>query len=187
MILFVCTGNTCRSAICCALLKELWGRSEFGEFVSLDVDSAGIDVNSPEEPASATAIEVLSERGIDLKGHRSQPVTADLLAAAELVIVMTRRHETAIATLEPTARSKTFLAGEVSRLGGIVGPKDGRSLADWVHALHSARGGHFTGGRMADEITDPWGGTSDDYRNCVDRLQGICEALASFLIQPAIR
>ena len=54
-------------------------------------------------------------------------------------------------------------------------------MADWVRALDGARGGHFTAGRVADEVADPWGGPDVAYQRCADRLDGICTALARLM------
>jgi len=180
VILFTCTGNTCRSAMAEALLRERLAEVA-GDGPVPEVSSAGVDVASPGGPASEGAVEETAGRGTDLSGHRTRPLDADLLAGATLVVAMTRRHEAAIGALEPTARSRTFLAGEVVRLGGTVGPRGDRSVAEWVRSLDAARAGHFTAGRVADEVADPWGGSSDDYRRCADRLEGVCTALARLL------
>ncbi len=191
MILFVCTGNTCRSAMAEALLRTRLRTRLRARLASADagrpvpsVASAGIAVDPVGGPATPTAVEVLADRGIDLAGHRSRSLAAGDLAAAELVVAATRRHEAAIGALDPLARSRTFLAGEVVRLGGTVGPRGDRTVAAWVAALDAARAGHFTAGRVADEVADPWGGTADDYRRCADRLDGICTALARLLVDP---
>ena len=81
MILFICTGNTCRSPIAAAIAKS------FG----LDAQSAGI-MTCPGSPASSAAIRAANRHGIDLTGHRSQPVTEELLIKAEQVWVMTPDH-----------------------------------------------------------------------------------------------
>ncbi len=135
-------------------------------------------------PATPAAVEVLADRGIDLSGHVSRPLTDGSLASADLVVAMTRRHETVIGSADPAARSRTFLAGEVARLGGQVGPRGLRLLADWVRALDGARGGHFTTGRVADEVADPYGESVETYRDCADRLDGLCTALARLLATP---
>ena len=97
---------------------------------------------------------------------------------------MTRRHEAEIGSADPDARSRTFLAGEVARLGGQVGPRGVRLLTDWVRALDGARGGHFTTGRVADEVADPYGAPVEAYRGCADRLDGLCTTLARLLAPP---
>ena len=181
MILFVCTGNTCRSAMAAALYRDQLAKVDEGRPI-LEVVSAGTDVNSVGGPATPEAVQALAERGIDLSDHQARPVDNTLLTEADLVVVMTRRQEAAVGTLEATVRPRTFLFGEAARLAGTVGPRQDRTFREWVESLASARGGHFTGGRIVDEVLDPWGGTADDYRLCADRLDGFCSALARLLI-----
>ena len=145
------------------------------------VTSAGTDVRTPGGAATTMAIEVLAEQGIDLADHLTRPLDAGLLADADLVVAMTRRHEAVVGAVDPVARTRTFLVGEVVRLAATVGSRGDRPIAEWVRALDSSRGGHFTSGRVADEVADPWGGTAGDYRRCADRLDGVCAALARFL------
>ena len=146
------------------------------------VASAGTEIRyRADRGMTPAAVEVLADRGIDLESHTSTPLSVDAVVGAELVVAMTRRHESAVGLLEPMARSRTFLAVEVARLGGQVGPRGDRSMTDWVRALDGARGGHFTAGRLADEVADPWGGSDEVYRRCADQLDGICSALARLL------
>jgi protein-tyrosine-phosphatase len=98
---------------------------------------------------------------------------------------MTRRHEAAVTAMVPTARSRTFLAGEVARLGAGVGPVGDGGVVAWVGAMDAARGGHFTTGRVADEVPDPYGESLESYRRCADRLDGICTTLARLLVPRA--
>jgi protein-tyrosine phosphatase len=180
VILFVCTGNTCRSAMAEAIMRARlveagWDPRRSG------VASAGVEVTSAGAPPSGGAVEAMADRGIDLSRHRTRPLDGELLADADLAVAMTRRHEATIVSLEPTARSRTFLAGEVVRLASSVGPRGKRPVADWVGALDAARAGHFTAGRVADEVVDPWGGTIEDYRRCADRLDGISTTMARLL------
>lgn len=86
-ILFVCTGNTCRSPMAEALLRK---KAE-DRGLSLEVKSAGVSA-LPGITASSPAVEVLKEKGIDHRHHRSQPVTKELLLWADVVLTMTRSH-----------------------------------------------------------------------------------------------
>jgi L-threonylcarbamoyladenylate synthase len=101
VVVFVCTGNTCRSPMAEALFKkrlagtlgvgpeELPGRGFF-------VLSAGLAAMM-EGPAAAEAVEVARQYGADLSGHRSRPLGADLAAQADYLIAMTHSHLRALA------------------------------------------------------------------------------------------
>lgn len=95
-ILFVCTGNTCRSplaeALCAKLLAERLGcgtdeLSERGYVVA----SAGLGAY-PGKPATAEAVQAARDLGADLSHHQSRPLTAELLLHADHVVAMTRGH-----------------------------------------------------------------------------------------------
>ncbi|MBX9581345.1 MAG: Sua5/YciO/YrdC/YwlC family protein [Gemmataceae bacterium] len=101
MILFVCTGNTCRSP-----LAEGLGKALLAERLGCRVDelpargfwllSAGV-ATSGGSPATPDSVEAGAELGADLRDHRSRPVNPQLLAAADDVIAMTRGHADALA------------------------------------------------------------------------------------------
>jgi len=87
-ILFVCTGNTCRSALAEAIARKL--TIERG-IVDIDVASAG---TSAWDGASASdgALLVGLERGLDLNAHRSRQLDRDLVQSADLVLAMGPHH-----------------------------------------------------------------------------------------------
>jgi protein-tyrosine phosphatase len=95
-IVFVCTGNTCRSplaeVLCKKLLAERLGCSP-GELPGhgFCVQSAGLAAMMGGE-AAPEAVEVAHQLGVDLTGHRSQQLTTDLVAHADHLIAMTRSH-----------------------------------------------------------------------------------------------
>lgn len=160
------------------LLRSKLQAAEF----PLQVTSAGTHGNGA-RPASGHAIRVLAETGVDLGGHRSRELALELVREADLIVAMSRTHEAAVAALDQSARSKTFLAGEVARLGGRVGPKNASvTIRTWVESLHAARGGHMTSGRVTDEVADPYGYPEEVYRRTLDRLDGICSTVARLLV-----
>lgn len=86
-ILFVCTGNTCRSPMAAALMaRHLRERGR----EDVRVVSAGLAANG--SPATGEAAAVMAEWDIDLSGHVSQQVTAELLWEADMICVMTPSH-----------------------------------------------------------------------------------------------
>src|SRR5262249_8988328 len=113
MILFVCTGNTCRSPMAQALCKELLaqrlecsteGLPEHGFLVH----SAGISAMMG-ACAAPEALEATRKLGADLTGHRGQRISARLLTQADHVIVMTRAHRTMLMDLYPNLGAEPVL------------------------------------------------------------------------------
>lgn len=87
-ILFVCTGNTCRSAMAAAMMAEIAEKND----LDVLVDSAGVFAE-PGEKASLKAIRTMEKRGIDLTGHRAKVLTKKLINMADIVLVMTYAHK----------------------------------------------------------------------------------------------
>lgn len=120
-MLFVCSGNTCRSPMAEALARRLIGkRLGCNEDGLVDrgivVASAGTHGFSG-APASIEGVEVLRERGIDIGGHRSRALTPELLQSADRIYAMTNSHLASIAEILPEAASRALLldaGGEVS-------------------------------------------------------------------------
>ena len=86
-VLFVCTGNTCRSPLAEALLRLEAARRG----VDIEVASAGTFAAAG-APASQPSILVAGRRGADLSSHRSRALDREVLAAADLVLAMTPAH-----------------------------------------------------------------------------------------------
>jgi protein-tyrosine-phosphatase/tRNA A37 threonylcarbamoyladenosine synthetase subunit TsaC/SUA5/YrdC len=105
IILFVCTGNTCRSPLAEGLAKKLLADRLGCRIDDLPsrgfwVVSAGVSASSG-SPAAHESIAVAAELGSDLSQHESRPVNPQLLAAADDAIAMTRGHAYALATRYP--------------------------------------------------------------------------------------
>jgi glycine hydroxymethyltransferase len=105
-ILFICTGNVCRSPMAEGLFRQAMnGR---GDFRILSAGLGAMD-GQPPSPHSVTA---LKEIGIDISGQRSRALTADLVRQADFIFGMTHSHVDTIALLYPPAAEKTFLLRE---------------------------------------------------------------------------
>jgi protein-tyrosine-phosphatase len=87
-LLFVCSGNTCRSPLAEALARKIADRRGLED---LNVSSAGTNAQD-NVPATDEALLVGMERGLDLTGHRSRKLTPGIVSEADLIFVMTPGH-----------------------------------------------------------------------------------------------
>lgn len=101
-VLFVCTGNTCRSPMAEGILKH--------GCECCDVLSAGI--HAPDgSPASENAARVMQQRGVDISGHRAATVTASVMQEADVVLTMTGAHKQALQQMFSRSRGKGIYIG----------------------------------------------------------------------------
>lgn len=118
-LLFVCTGNTCRSA-----LAEALARREAIERGLADVEVASAGTSAWDgAPASDAALLVALERGLDLASHRAQQLTRELVQAQDVVLAMGPHHVERAEALGGEGRTHllTTFAG---------GPAAGRAIND---------------------------------------------------------
>lgn len=105
-ILFVCTGNTCRSPLAEALLRQ---KLEERGLAGVTVASAGTGAWDG-APASEGAYLVALEHGLDLSAHRARLLTRELVQGADMVLTMARHHRARVEQLGGAARA--HLLGE---------------------------------------------------------------------------
>ena len=121
-ILFVCSGNTCRSALAEALAKKM---AEQRGIKDVNVSSAGTTAWD-NVPATDEALLVGMEREVDLTGHRSRKLTPAIVSEADLIFVMTPSHVEQVKQLG--GRGKVHVLDEYasgSTEGGISDPFGG--------------------------------------------------------------
>ena len=106
-ILFVCTGNTCRSPMAEALMKEI--AEEKG--LDIKVKSAGTFALDGQE-ASEEAIQVMEEEGIDISNHRANIIHRNLVEEADLILTMSRSHKQQLLSKYDFIKGKVFTLKE---------------------------------------------------------------------------
>jgi len=138
-VLFVCTGNTCRSP-----MAELLAKRKMADFENLSFSSAGISARDG-QPASPLAISVLSEMGIDLSSHRASRLTRDKITNSGLIAAMTPLHKSAVLDIDPEAEPKVIVLGEL----------DGRrKTADIIDPIGRGREAYIGVRDEIDHLTD---------------------------------
>lgn len=134
-------------------------------------------------PATGHAVETLAARGIDLSTHESRRMATADVDGADLVLGMTRDHATGSLNHAPEARDRTFVIGELVRLGRAHGPRrHGQSVREWCAEVAATRPPNRPSARSVDEIPDPVGEGLDVYAATADRLDGLCAEIAALLL-----
>ena len=125
IILFVCTGNICRSPMAATLLRAKVAAQ--GDSDKYQIESAGTwGVNG--QPASPNAQLVMQKRGLSLDGHIARTVSQDIINRADLIIVMTRSHRDALNAEFPGIRRKVHLMSELFGLEYDISDPYGKSI-----------------------------------------------------------
>ena len=119
VILFVCTGNTCRSPLAEGIFRKLLADrldcspEELPER-GYTIISAGLAATNG-SPAAPESVEVARRYGVDLESHSSRPLTDDLLAQTDRVYTMTHSHRDSILFAQPDAADRVSLLSRDER------------------------------------------------------------------------
>ncbi len=105
VVMFVCTGNTCRSPMAYGILKSM---IEAEKIANIKVISSGTGTLDG-YPATSHAVQASALDGIDISDHHSQRITPDLVDKSDLILTLAYEHYMYIVRRFPAARDKVFM------------------------------------------------------------------------------
>lgn len=181
MILFVCTGNICRSPAAERLLARAGG-------AELTVGSAGTSalVGQPIAPPMA---ELIVAAGAEVAGFQARQVSSPMLRQAGLVLTMTREHRGEVVDLWPGVVRRCFTLLEFTRLCSTVprtampsGPLVDR--LPQVVGLAAAQRRPLGASASGDDIADPYRRASEAYQSAFGAISTAVSAVVRVLGDP---
>ncbi len=182
-ILFVCTGNTCRSPMAEALLRQMaWQRG-----VTVEVRSAGVAA-SRGVPISRQAEAVLRDHSIDDR-LTSSPLDADLVEWADLILTLTGSHKSHVLRHFPHAFERTFtlkeyveddpnVLGDLEEFDSLTASAElSRALGEAPEASARQRMIELRQRIPQFDISDPFGGSRDEYESTAAEIRAALDRL----------
>jgi protein-tyrosine phosphatase len=172
-VLFVCTGNICRSPT-----AEALARRELARYprVPIQVSSAGSHALEG-NPAASRSMLAASARGASLERHFARELTRRRVRAADLVLCMAAEHRPFVVGYDRSAADRTFLLATFARVVA-QGDRLATSPAELV-ALAAEHAREQDG----DDIDDPLGQPAEAYAACAERLDGLVGTVVAALVK----
>ena len=172
-VLFVCTGNICRSPT-----AEALARRELARYpgVPLEVSSAGSHALEG-NPAASRSMLAASTRGASLERHFARELTRRRVRSAGLILCMAAEHRPFVLSYDRSAADRTFLLATFARVAGQWDWLAG-SPAELV-ALAAEHAQELDG----DDIDDPLGHPAEAYAACAERLDGLVTPVIAALVK----
>ena len=184
-VLFVCTGNLVRSPIALESARSRWSALD----PSIRFSSAGtyaIDGAIPPEMAITAADQI----GVNVRNHRAQALTPEMVHSSDLILVAERSHRAEIASMVPASSKYVFTLVQFARIAtalqaspyAIANPVEDREAAlGFVSAVAQSRELSSIDGPDLDDIDDPFGRRQTDYDRAAARIDGAVNHLLSAL------
>jgi protein-tyrosine phosphatase len=176
-VLFVCTGNICRSPTAEALARRELDRHPG---VPVRVSSAGSHALAG-NPAASRSMLAASTRGASLERHFARELTRRRVRAADLILCMAAEHRPFVLSYDRAAADRTFLLATFARVARQW-EWLASSPAELVALAAEQRQPELDG----DDIDDPLGHPAEAYAACAERLDGLVTPVVAALVKPLI-
>ncbi|MDX6254988.1 MAG: low molecular weight protein-tyrosine phosphatase [Frankiales bacterium] len=171
-LLFVCTGNICRSPMAERLAAAALATRLGAGASRVLVHSAGTwgHEGSPMEPFALDTLARLGLDGASSAAFRARELTTEMVQSADLVLVASREHRAAVVTMVPRAAARTFTLREFGRLSSGVDPAglpaDPVERGQALVAAAAGRRGLAPAGPEGDDLADPYGAPARAFEHC---------------------
>jgi protein-tyrosine phosphatase len=172
-VLFVCTGNICRSPTAEALARR---ELERHPGVPIQVSSAGSHALEG-NPAASRSMLAAATRGASLERHFARELTRRRVRAADLILCMAAEHRPFVLSYDRAAADRTFLLASFVRVAGEWG-----WLATSPAGLVALAAEHARE-EDGDDIDDPLGQSAEAYTACAERLDGLVTPVIAALVK----
>ena len=172
-VLFVCTGNICRSPTAEALARR---ELEHHPGVPIQVSSAGSHALEG-NPAASRSLLAAATRGANLERHFARELTRRRVRAADLILCMAAEHRPFVLSYDRGAADRTFLLATFARVA---------SQWDWLATSPSelvALAAEHGREQEGDDIDDPLGHPAEAYAACAERLDGLVVPVIAALVK----
>jgi protein-tyrosine phosphatase len=188
-VLFVCTGNICRSPFAERLLRFRLDSLLGDDAARIEVSSSGSHALVG-EAMMPESLETLHRYGGDGTGFVARALAIEQVEQADLILGLTRQHRTTVATEVPSAVSRIATVREYARLVDDIPPEElparGVDPVERLRAITNAafaRRGKVSAERPADDdIPDPFGGPMSAYEKAAELIDEALSVPLSLLI-----
>jgi protein-tyrosine phosphatase len=177
-VLFVCTGNLCRSPSAAWFLTQRLRQVEADDILVSSAGTVGTTGGPPEY-----LVEEGIAFGLDLSGHVPRRMEVEDVERSDLVIGMAREHVREAVLLHRDSFEKAYTLREFVRRGRDVGgPSFDEPLAEWLRRVHGGRRHlDLVGDSRSDDIPDPIGGPPEGYRQMLIDVKRLTDELHSIV------
>lgn len=176
-ILFVCTGNTCRSAMAEAIFNSVT-EDGTGSGKPFSAASAGIFAFDGDS-ASGNAVSVLfNDMEIDISAHRSRQINKEIADRADIILTMTREHKRTMIQMFPETADRVYVLKEYIKKEYIK--KEDIKKEDINNGMKSPGINDYD---YSLDITDPYGMPIRVYQKCAEEIKDAIDKLVLILLK----